>query len=139
MSKTNTKTIRKAALALVENDKLLLVRTVDQTIFQIPGGKIEAAETAIEALVRESREELGITVAAGTIKKLGVFTAPAAGRKNVTVEVTLFTANYHGKPSANSEIAELYWHPLNSEATVASAVVQERIVPFLRKYLAANN
>ncbi len=60
------------AAALIENDGKILMsrRRADQSLpgcWEFPGGKIEAGESPEVALAREIEEELGCTVAVGTI------------------------------------------------------------------------
>jgi 8-oxo-dGTP pyrophosphatase MutT (NUDIX family) len=51
------------ALVLDEHDRVLLVRFDfdDRTVWGSPGGGIEAGESSHDALVRELREEIGLT------------------------------------------------------------------------------
>ena len=64
---TRGKTLLVAACALVDADGrvLLAQRPSDKTmagLWEFPGGKVEAGERPEEALIRELREELGISV-----------------------------------------------------------------------------
>lgn len=70
-------TIRIAAAVIRDgNGNLLLVRKRGTQAFMQAGGKIEPDEQPVNALARELREELGITMAQSTY--LGKFSAPAA-------------------------------------------------------------
>ena len=42
--------------------RLLLVRRCDSGTWELPGGRVDIGETAVEAAVRETAEEAGITV-----------------------------------------------------------------------------
>lgn len=57
-------------------------------LWEFVGGKVEAGETLSEALVRECREELGVTVSVGDIFMEVVHTYP-----DITVHLTLFSAS----------------------------------------------
>jgi 8-oxo-dGTP diphosphatase len=50
-----------AVIIATYNGKLLLCRHQDRDTWEIPGGHIEAGESAIEAAVRELQEETGAT------------------------------------------------------------------------------
>ena len=56
-------------------------------LWEFVGGKVEQGETKAQALVRECREELGITVSVGD-----VFTEVTHKYPDITVHLTLFYA-----------------------------------------------
>jgi 8-oxo-dGTP pyrophosphatase MutT (NUDIX family) len=53
-----------AAFAAVRNPagEVLLVRRLDDGYWELPGGRIEVGETAVQAVVREVAEESGISI-----------------------------------------------------------------------------
>src|SRR4051812_28835738 len=51
---------------------LLLVRRCDSGMWELPGGRVDVGETAVEAAVRETAEEAGVRVAVTGL--VGVFT-----------------------------------------------------------------
>ncbi len=57
-------------------------------LWEFVGGKVESGETKEEALVRECREELGVTVSVG-----GVFMDVVHAYPDLTVHLTLFWAS----------------------------------------------
>ena len=102
--------IDKLALILVRDRKQLVARSAGKAAFFTPGGKREAGETDVEALMRECKEELTVDLVADTIKPFGVFEAQAFGKPAGTVvRMTCFTADYDGTLAASQEIEELRW------------------------------
>ena len=128
-----TKRIIKAGLCLMRGGKVLLARSEGDAHFQIPGGKIEPGETDVQALVRETQEELALVLDPKQVTYHGTFTAPAAGRSDVLVEVRLYEAEIDADPQASSEIAELIWQDPAGPTVACSDVVRLHILPFLAR------
>jgi len=51
-----------AAVAIMENGKVLLTKREDFEVWCLPGGQIDPGESMAEAAVREAREETGLDV-----------------------------------------------------------------------------
>ena len=101
--------IDKLAWIVLQNRRQLVVRSHGKTVFFTPGGKREAGETDMQALIRECREELTVHLIPETIQPYGVFEAPAFGKDHTRVRMTCYTAAYTGTLQASSEIEELQW------------------------------
>jgi 8-oxo-dGTP diphosphatase len=56
-------------------------------LWEFVGGKVEPGETKEQALIRECREELGVTLSVGS-----VFTVVTYAYPDITVRLTLFNA-----------------------------------------------
>lgn len=52
----------RVAAVIVHNHMLLAQKNVQTNEYYLPGGRIHYGESSAEAIVREMREELGITV-----------------------------------------------------------------------------
>ncbi|MGG7564851.1 NUDIX hydrolase [Rhodovulum sp. DZ06] len=127
------KLIDKVGLALVRDGKVLLARSRGDAFFQIPGGKVEASDADdVAALVREIREELGVEVDPASAHLLGLFSAEAAGKPGVVVQVKLYRAAIAGDPAPCAEIEELLWHPLSEDLSAGTDTVRLKIIPYLR-------
>ncbi len=102
--------IDKIALLYCKNGKILSTRSKGKDKYYLPGGKREGAETDLETLVREIKEELSVDIVPGTASYYGTFEAQAHGKaEGVIVRMTCYTAELSGTPSPDSEIAEIVW------------------------------
>jgi 8-oxo-dGTP diphosphatase len=102
--------IRVVAAVIVDADgRVLLVRKRGTTAFMQPGGKIDAGESAVEALQREITEELGLSVPSSAIRPLGRHIAEAANEPGHVVDAELFMVSVEGQPLAAAEIDEIVW------------------------------
>lgn len=103
--------VLKIAAAVVSDSagRLLLVRKRDTSFFMQPGGKIDAGESALEALCRELNEELGLIVNSDQLSPLGVHSAPAANEPGMMLEACLFSLVLDENVTAAAEIAEAKW------------------------------
>jgi 8-oxo-dGTP pyrophosphatase MutT (NUDIX family) len=65
--------------------RLLLVRRCDSGMWELPGGRVDVGETALEAAVRETAEESGVQVVVTGL--VGMFTDPGLVVRAVDGEV----------------------------------------------------
>jgi 8-oxo-dGTP diphosphatase len=120
--------------AIIEDDsgRLLLVRKRGTDRFMQAGGKIDAGETAADALVRELREELAVTVTADDLVYLGRFDAPAANEAGYVVDAEVFFASLDGTPVASAEIEELIWmSPSDAGGVRLAPLTSDVLLPLL--------
>lgn len=92
--------------------QVLTVRKKSSTKYQLPGGKPEEGEALVDAALREVAEEVGLTLDAESLNKLGTFDAPAANEPGEVVVGTIFTyahAVTNDAPHAAAEIGDTAW------------------------------
>lgn len=137
--------IDKLAWIHVRDGKLLVARSRGKTAFFLPGGKREANESDVAALIREIGEELatsrdGVTVPLhldpATVEPVHVFEAQAHGQPEGTlVRMTCLrggipeTAADAFVPAA--EIEELAWFGVDAADRVHMSLVTAVIVDWL--------
>lgn len=108
-----TKTLVKVAWLPIVNKKVLMVRSRGQELFFNVGGKPEPHESDIDALIRETDEEVGIKLVPITIKRIYTFVGKGEGKHaDKMIIMPSFSADFVGslddfKPG--SEIEELAW------------------------------
>lgn len=100
--------IQTVALVHIKDKKVLLVLCKGKNAFYMPGGKLDQGEDEIQALIRESKEELSIDVVPETVKHYGTFQAQAYGKpEGVIVSTICYHADIKGKPKPTSEVEKV--------------------------------
>ncbi|WP_231913343.1 TIGR00730 family Rossman fold protein [Corynebacterium jeikeium] len=89
--------------------EVLCVRKKGTALFQFPGGKLEFAESSLDAVIREVNEELGISLDAALLVPMGTYRAVAANEAGSDVVADLFYFSDSVEPVAAAEIAECEW------------------------------
>ncbi len=125
------KLIKKSAMAIVKDNRLLVVRKKGSREYLMPGGKPEGKETPIEALARELKEEIDCSFDAASLVFLGHFEDfTSDGKAKVSIE--LFTGEITGTPKPSSEIEELIWvSAADALNPFLSPIIKKQILPFL--------
>lgn len=122
-----------AALLIGPDGRTLLVRKRGTQAFMQPGGKIEAHEQPVQALVRELDEELGLAIDPAQARYLGPFSAPAANEPGFVVQAEVFLLNIDAPVSPAAEIEEVQWiDPAGDGDLLLAPLTGERILPFYR-------
>ncbi|NLS12493.1 NUDIX domain-containing protein [Vibrio sp. SM6] len=104
------KNIDKLAWLRIENKRVLCVRSHGKSLFYMPGGKREGAETDEQALRREISEELSVTLNDSSMVYYDQIAAQADGKpEGVMVVMRCYYADYTGELAENAEIAEAVW------------------------------
>ncbi|MCQ8277562.1 NUDIX domain-containing protein [Acetobacteraceae bacterium KSS8] len=119
-----------AALLLRADNQTLLVRKRGTRAFMQPGGKIDPGETAEAALVRELREELGISIDPAALEPLGDADADAANEPGCRVAATLFALRWDGPVMPAAEIEEARWvDPASPGALELAPLTRGHVLP----------
>lgn len=93
-----------------EGGRILCARPRGKGIFYIPGGKREGAETDLETLVREIKEELAVLLDPETVTHVGTYEAGVPGLPDgAVVRMACYAAEYRGDLAPSSEIEEMAW------------------------------
>lgn len=112
--------IDKLAFIELRDGKILETRSKGKDKWYIPGGKREAGESDVQALVREIKEELMVDVLPDTMELYGVFEAQAHGKPEGTmVRMTCYTAKYQGQLTPSTEVEELAWFDYSKRNNVS--------------------
>jgi len=100
--------------AIIRDGKVLIVRRARPPahgLFTLPGGGVEAGETLHEAVIREVREETGLSVEPlGLAGYREVIARDAAGKVERHFVILPFAARWvSGEVALNEELAEAHW------------------------------
>lgn len=96
----------------VRDGRLLVVRSRDNELFFMPGGKLDPGESDTEALVREIEEELGVLLDPATVRSGLVAEAPGHGLDGRLVRMHCLYADLlpgSPEPTPRAEVHELAW------------------------------
>lgn len=89
-----------AACFIERDDQVLFLHKLDGksqgNTWGIPGGKLEKGETALQAVVREVKEETGIVLLPASVKHVGTVYITNTVRNNFSYIYHMFQATYNG-------------------------------------------
>ena len=116
-----------ARAALIDGDRVLLLRHTYMPGWHFPGGGVEPGETAEEAARRETEEETGLRVE-GQMTLLGLYLQKNEATNRDHVAVCVGRAHSVIKPfKANGEIAEIGWFPFGGLPTDVNPGTARRV------------
>ena len=118
-----------AAIALVRDGHVLTVRKRGTQRFMLVGGKLGPGESARDAALRETREEVGLRIEDATL--LGEFDSEAANEPGHTLHSTVFLVESDAEPVASAEIEEVRWTPLHDHPDDLAPMLEHHVLPRL--------
>lgn len=86
-----------------------MVRKRGTSKFMQPGGKREPDETALQTIIREIHEELGLAFSPADMEYEGEWIGPAANEADTTIPASLYSARFDGELTPLAELEELLW------------------------------
>jgi len=127
-----TREITKIGLAVMDEDRVLLVKKKGSDFLILPGGKPEKNETDAQTLSRELAEELGCRIVSDQLTFLGTFSDEAAGMPGVKVTIRLYAGSLVGTPIPQAEIESIIWWRLTEyQQSLLAPSLKNSILPFL--------
>lgn len=122
-----------AALILDGRGRMLLVRKKGSSFFIQAGGKIEKGEAPLDALDRELKEELGVSLLRDA-HYLGHFIAEAANEDGHLVEAELYRVRLYEPVTPGAEIEEFVWADEAMLTTIKLApLTRNEVMPLARQ------
>ena len=118
-----------AAVALVRDGHVLTVRKRGTERFMLVGGKLEPGESARDAALRETWEEVGLRIEEATL--LGEFHSMAANEPDHTLHSTVFWVESDAEPVASAEIAEVRWTPVRDHPDDLAPMLEHHVLPVI--------
>lgn len=122
-----------AALITDPQGRMLTVRKARTEMFMNPGGKPEAGESAVQALVRELHEEVGLAVSAHDTTFIDTFTVAAANEPGFDIRAEVFRLRLDSPDhTIGAEIVESQWiGPRRPGDTPLAPLAIEHLLPIL--------
>lgn len=110
-----TITLHTAGLIVVKTGKLLLAYSRNKQAWYLPGGKVDAGETALQAVIREIKEELNLDLIPEGLQSYCHVSAPAYGEEaHILMEQDCFLYELNADIQPSNEIDEVAYFDLQT-------------------------
>jgi 8-oxo-dGTP diphosphatase len=120
---------------LFDGQSIILIRRKGRTFnnyWALPGGFVEEGECVEETLVREMKEETGLSVKPKAI--LGVYSAPERDPRGQTIS-TVFVCDYHGNIKAGDDAKDAKYFSLEEVDSLKLAFDHHQIINGFKHWL----
>lgn len=123
--------IKKIAAIIIKNDCILSVsKKKAPNLYMLPGGKYEGTENDIEALSRELREELNVTIS--KMEFFGEY-EDISMLENEKLFLRTYITEINGEPHPDNEIHNMKWIPIHEKCnTEIGSGIAKFVIPKLR-------
>lgn len=125
-----------AAVILNEQHQLLLVRKKNTQFFMQVGGKLEPQELPEKTMLREIREEIGVS---GQIQCfIGRFETAAANEAHHQLVSYVYLVVLDQAPQIEAEIVEMKWIDWDEDQTWLAPLTTEVVIPWCKQNIQIN-
>lgn len=105
-----------AAAAIIEDDKLLMIRRVDNDKWSLPGGTLDYGESLEECVIREVKEETGLDIKINGIQNIysnpNILIEYANGEVRQEFTTVYKAEKVSGELQIDNESKDIQWVPL---------------------------
>ena len=99
-----------AAIALIRDRRVLMVTARGRDVIYMPGGKIDAGESAAEGAAREAWEEVELRLDPAALTEMFTVAIQAHGEpEGRLVRMRVFAAETDADPQPSAEVSALHW------------------------------
>ena len=115
---------------LKKDNKILMIKFSKKwdNVYAPPGGKFEKGESPLDCIIREFKEETGLTLVNPKLQGISYWQESSEGI------IFVYTAeNYEGKQISMSEEGNLEWITIEELLTIKQFEQNEKFTPYLFK------
>ena len=122
----------------IENNKLLLDKPRKRPTYQLIAGKVESNETPLEAIIRESHEELGNKAVfdENLFEFIMEFDEIASSDNKTPIHYYLYKYNgrLEGVVETSEEIESFLWYDTSCSDVLLSNTLNHVVIPYCLKH-----